>query len=300
MKLTIFTPSYNRPQKLPGLFNSIKRAVKQMPQGNTAEWLIIDDGSDEDISLLIQKIHPVDHLTIRCIRQNNSGKHAAFNRAIEMCDGDLFVCIDDDDRLSQNAVQDIFFLADKFLKDAAYQNCSGFAGRVIDRSGKKKGKNFKSYPVVSNTIEIRDMHHFWGEPEIYFVNRLKEYRFPVFAQEKFLTEAYVFDELTAKHPLIYTDCVMMIKTFLKGGLTDQQLKIRIESPRGTEDYYYRRSRLCKEKRYRLKSVINRQRFSYWIKDMRPQRAFDQYEIVARPVSLFMYFKDFLQYNLQNH
>lgn len=291
MKLTIFTPTYNRKKEIQGLYKSIKKALQQKEALDTVEWLVVDDGSAVDIKSVIESLEVPDGLNIRYIRKENGGKHTAYNAAIDECDSDIFVCIDDDDRLTDNAVKDMFRLAKKYTGMKKYSNCSGFAGRAAGRNGHKLGRDLKTDSFISNTIEIRDRFHFWGEPEIYFTEILKGYRFDVFENEKFLTEAYLFDTLTKRHPLIYTNCVLMKKIYLKGGLTDNQLKIRIESPRGTEAYYYRRSKLSCDVLHRLKAVINRQRFAFWIDGERPVRGIDLLEIFARPFSGVLYLRD---------
>lgn len=295
MKLTIFTPTYNRKDELAGLYESIIKAVMFIEAADLVEWLVVDDGSDMDIKSVVIDFQETDNLKIRYIRQKNGGKHTAFNRAIEVCDGDLLVCIDDDDRLTENSIADIFNLAKKYQIDPIYRNCGAIVGRVMNESGEKLGRNLKFYPLLSNTIEIRDKYHFWGEPEIYFVDKLKPYRFDVFEGEHFLTEAYLFDEVSLKYPFIYTDCIMMKKIFHKGGLTDNNLKIRIENPRGTEEYYFRRSRICTQFLYRWKAVVNRQRFAYWNKRDMPHRKVNVYEILARPISFLMYVRDRQKY-----
>lgn len=291
MKLTIFTPTYNRTSELTGLYHSIMSAISFIERDDSVEWMIVDDGSEIDYKEIIEGFSELKKLSIRYFKKKHEGKHAAFNYAIDACDGDLFVCIDDDDRMTDHSISDIFNLAREFKSEEKYINCGGFVGRVVNPEGEKQGKNLNSYPLISNTIEIRDKYHFWGEPEVYFTEVIKQFHFDLFEGEFFLTEAYLFDELTMKYPLIYTDCVMMKKVFLKGGLTDNNLIIRIKSPRGTEEYYYRRSKRCKGFMHRLKATINRQRFSFWIRDERPHRRLDIYEVLARPLSFIMYLRD---------
>lgn len=283
MKLTIFTPTYNRKKEIQGLYKSIKKAIQQKEVFDTVEWLVVDDGSAADIKSVIESFEIPDGLSIRYIRKENGGKHTAYNVAISECDSDIFVCIDDDDRLTDNAFKDMFRLAKKYAGMKKYSGCSGFAGRAADRNGHKLGRDMKTDSFISDTIEIRDRFHFWGEPEIYFTKILKGYRFDVFENEKFLTEAYLFDTLTKRYPLIYTNCILMKKIYRKGGLTDNQLKIRIGSPRGTEAYYYNRSKLCYDVFHRLKAIINRQRFAFWIDGKRPVRETDLLEVLANVI-----------------
>lgn len=291
MLLTIFTPTYNRSDELAGLYKSMISALAHCDGEDAVEWLIVDDGSETDLRPVIDGFKPADRLRIRFLQKENGGKHTAFNLAIEACEGDLFVCIDDDDRLTENALADIFSLGCQLGTERAQNGYGAFVGRVVNEKGEKLGTGLQKYPTVSNTIEIRDRYKFWGEPEVYFTDILKKYRFDVFEGERFLTEAYLFDRMSAAHPFYYTDRPLMVKKYLPDGLTANQTKIRIESPRGTERYYFQRWRMCRGFRFRLKAAINCIRFSYWIEKERPARAMGVYGLLAAPVAALMYRKD---------
>ena len=215
MKLTIFTPTYNRHTELIGLYHSIREALSNLISNDTVEWLIVDDGSKTDIRPFVDSFPNAPHFSIRFYRKENGGKHTAYNLAIEKADGDFFVCIDDDDRLTPNAIRDIFSIGREFLGNPAYKDCGGFVGRVVNPNGQKLGPEAASYPFLSDTVEIRDKYHFWGEPEIHILAILKQYRFDVFENERFLTEAALFDRMSKKHKFLYTDCPMMVKKFLQ-------------------------------------------------------------------------------------
>lgn len=290
MEITIFTPTYNRKELLPALYDSICKAHQYNHCKDKVEWMIVDDGSSMDIKVDIDKFDRLKNMSITFVRKENGGKHTAFNTAIDLCCGDLFVCIDDDDRLTENAIKDMVMIASDIgicEKDSKY---GAFVGRVINEKNEVLGKNNIELPLVSNTIEIRDKYKFWGEPEVYSVNKLKEYRFPVFDNEKFLTEAYLFDEMSKNYPFFYTNTILMKKEYLAGGLTDRQLEIRINSPIGTEEYYFRRKNICSGFKNILKATINRQRFAYWCKKKKHRKC-DMYEILAFPLSLAMYLND---------
>lgn len=290
MKLTIFTPTYNRKHLLKGLYDSICMAHLKNRFRNRLEWLIVDDGSYIDISDEVNKFYPLQNMSIRLIQKKNGGKHTAFNKAIEESSGELFMCVDDDDRLTENAILDIISEANKYDICSGKSKYGAIVGRVINIKGKLLGKNIKNIPIISNTIQIRDKYHFWGEPEVYVLSKLKEYRFPIFENENFLTEAYLFDSMSKKYPFIYTNIQMMIKNYLPGGLTDNQLRIRVFSPNGTEAYYRKRKELSENFLSILKATINRQRFSFWCK-RKIEKKKDIYEIVASPMSYLMYLKD---------
>lgn len=286
MKLTIFTPTYNRANKLLELYESILRANDNNEQ-NIIEWLIVDDGSldktEETVEALINK----KELNISFYKKENGGKHTAFNLAIERCDGDLFVCIDDDDKLVPGAINNIFNLAERY----AEKNYGAIVGRVVNTQSQLLGKTVFKDILISNTIEIRDKYHFWGEPEVYFVKYLKEFRFNVFENEKFLTEAYLFDEMSLKYPFVYTNEILMVKEFLSDGLTDNNLKIRINSSIGTVSYYNLRYKRSKGFINKLKAAINRRRFNYWNKDKKVEYTRSFISFLAVPFAKILYLID---------
>ncbi len=287
MKLTVFTPTFNRAGKLKNVYASLSAARKRLTAGQEIEWLIVDDGSVDDTQNTVADLVAENAFEIRYYKKENGGKHTAFNLAIEECRGDLFLCLDDDDRLIENSLRDIFDLAEQY-RGKGY---GGIVGRVTDPDGNLLGKTVFENTLVSNTIEIRDKYKFWGEPEIYYTEILKLYRFPVFPGEKFLTEAMLFDEMSIQHPFVYSNITMMVKEYLPGGLSDNGLKIRIESPNGAEAYYFKRRQLCKGLWHKFRATINRQRFSYWIKQNRPRRKMSGYEFFAKPISFVFYLKD---------
>ena len=98
MKLTIFTPTYNRKELLKELYKSICIAHFNNKFRNKVEWLIIDDGSNIDLQDEIDKFNCLQNMSIKLIKKRNGGKHTAFNRAIDESNGELFLCVDDDDK----------------------------------------------------------------------------------------------------------------------------------------------------------------------------------------------------------
>lgn len=249
MKYTLFTPTYNRAHLLPALFESM-----EIQSFKNFEWLVIDDGSKDNTEEVISDLKKKASFPVRYIKQPNGGKHSAFNRAIEEANSEWFVCIDSDDPLTPNALVNMEKAAAMVNEEAA-----GFVGICISPDGKPLETRIKE-PFYSDTIDIRDVYHLWGEPEVYRLSVLKNYRFPIFEGEKFITEAIIFDQLTLKNKLLYTNLQMQIKEYLPGGLTDNQTKIRIESPNGTLAYYKQRAKLSRKFFCKIKALINYSRF----------------------------------------
>lgn len=56
MKLTVFTPSYNRGRELKNLYNSLINQNLDDKYKHEFEWLIIDDGSTDNTGEIVEKL----------------------------------------------------------------------------------------------------------------------------------------------------------------------------------------------------------------------------------------------------
>src|SRR5947209_20534442 len=93
MLFTVFTPTYNRRHCLNRVYESLLAQTFR-----DFEWLIIDDGSNDDTASLVQQWQNEAAIRIRYELQPNQGKHVAFNRAVQLAAGECLVPLDSDDR----------------------------------------------------------------------------------------------------------------------------------------------------------------------------------------------------------
>ena len=101
--LTVFTPTYNRANCLHKCYESLKRQ-----NSNDFEWIIIDDGSTDNTKELVNDWLKCDNnFQIRYFYKENGGLHTGYNKAIEMAESVLCVCIDSDDFMPDDAVETI-------------------------------------------------------------------------------------------------------------------------------------------------------------------------------------------------
>lgn len=109
-RITVFTPSYNRRHTLHKCYNSL------LEQSNKDFiWLIIDDGSTDGTHELVMQWQSVDNgFEIRYAYKENGGLHTGYNKAIELCDTELMMCIDSDDHVSHEAIDKILSFWDKY------------------------------------------------------------------------------------------------------------------------------------------------------------------------------------------
>lgn len=90
---TVFTPVYNGEEHIERVFESINNQTFK-----NFEWIIINDGSTDNTANLIKTFINQHHeIDITYIYQDNSGKHIAWNKSVELAKGQLFVPADADD-----------------------------------------------------------------------------------------------------------------------------------------------------------------------------------------------------------
>ena len=141
--LTVFTPTYNRAYCLHQCYNSL---VKQT--NNNFIWLIIDDGSSDNTKNLVESWIAENKIDIHYHYQDNQGMHGAHNTAYKIIKTELSVCIDSDDFMPDDAVDQIIEFWSQSNKD---KNIAGFIGLDYFKDGKIIGDEIPM--IYSNRIE---------------------------------------------------------------------------------------------------------------------------------------------------
>lgn len=131
IRLTVFTPTYNRA----GLLTRCYKSMCKQTNKNFI-WLIIDDGSVDDTKTLAQKwVTETTDFEVKYIYKENGGLHTAYNKAIENINTELCVCIDSDDFMPDNAVEEILDFWQKYGSD----EYAGIVGLDYDMQGNVLG-----------------------------------------------------------------------------------------------------------------------------------------------------------------
>ena len=100
VKITVFTPTYNRGRILENLYHSLQKQINFHFEG-----LIIDDGSiDNTEEIVTNWQNEENNFEIRYYKQKNGGKCRAINKALDLANGDLFFTVDSDDVLTDDAL----------------------------------------------------------------------------------------------------------------------------------------------------------------------------------------------------
>lgn len=224
MKITIFTPVYNRCELLLKLYESLcNQTVKQFI------WLIVDDGSSDGTRERIGKLIQEAPFEIKYIFQKNQGKHSAHNRGVCECDTELFVCVDSDDVLYPNAVHEVIQVHYRYRE----QNVLGYYFRKIDTNGNISGEDFKFYAEFVGLRELYHKYKFHGELVIVLRTELiRNIKFPVFPNEKFVSEHVLYNELNDIAPMVWNNTVIYEYEYQENGYSNNSSKLVKNNPYG--------------------------------------------------------------------
>lgn len=226
--LTIFTPTYNREITLYTLYESLLLQSKK-----DFVWLIVDDGSTDHTRKTIKKWMNEKKINIRYFFQENQGKHIAYNKGLDECNTPLIFCVDSDDFLCSNAVEVIHEL---YMLET--KNVLGFCMQKGDKKGLPTGINWPSHIEYCHLIELYQKCNFVGETAIIFkTNLIKNYKFPQFKGEKFITEIALFDQLNHIGPMRLDNRVLYCFEYRHDGYTEKGMKLYFDNPVGTAYTY---------------------------------------------------------------
>lgn len=226
MKLTIFTPIYNRAHLIHRLYESLLRQSNQ-----NFVWLIVDDGSTDDIKQTVERYKVSANFEIRYYYQKNQGKHIAHNTGVEKCDTELFFCVDSDDYLTDDAVEKIYSIYNS--KAYTSSNTLGYYFRKMDTDGKLSGGKFS---LRGNLVGLREIYYrygFVGELAIVLKTKMiKHFCFPSYDGEKFVSEKVFYNQITSIAPMVYTDDPIYIFEYQDNGYTINSNRLLAKNPKG--------------------------------------------------------------------
>ena len=228
MKITVFTPTYNRAYIIEKLYHSLQRQTFK-----DFEWIVVDDGSEDETEDLFKKIQKDKNLfEIRYIKQKNGGKHRAINKGIEIAKGELFFIVDSDDYLIDTALKTITEIEESIPENEKKQ----FAGVCGLRGYSEKKENGKTFcgDILDITSLEREKYGIYGDKaEVFYTSILKKYPFPTFENEKFITECVVWDKIAFdKYKIRYFNKIIYISDYLPDGLTAHVKDLYKKNPKG--------------------------------------------------------------------
>lgn len=230
--ITIFTPSYNRKNELKDLYKSLRNQ-----SNNNFEWLIVDDGSKDNTEEYINKLIKECKVNIRYIYKENGGKQSAYNLGVKEAKGDIFLCIDSDDILDKNAVENIIKDFKTIKED---KNICGIMYNQNDKNNREKiiGTAFPVDNMIESYYDVYNKFGVKGDKMIVlFTAVAKKYLFPIIKEEKFVPEALIYNRISEKYSFVCRNKVVAYKEYLSSGYSANYFNLVKRNPMGNTLYF---------------------------------------------------------------
>ena len=283
MLITVFTPTFNRAYRLSALYESL---CKQSYKG--FEWLIVDDGSTDNTSELVNKWIIENKINIRYIFQSNGGKHRAINHGVNRALGILFYIVDSDDILPPDSLERISYHYD-MIKDR--QGFGGLCGLKAYYDGKSVGNKpeFGIYECTNFDIDYK--YKLKGDmAEVFYTSVLKEFPFPEIPGEKFCPEILIWNRVSTKYIIHYFSENIYNCEYLEDGLTSKITQIRIKSPIAASMTYADMLVAPIPLWAKFRAGINYWRFALHTASCNRPRI-PKIWIISKPIGCLLYFKE---------
>lgn len=242
--LTIFTPTYNRANTLVRLYDSLLAQTS-----DDFIWLIVDDGSTDNTEEIVKSWIVDNIIKIQYFKQSNQGKSMAHNKGVDLTKTELFVCVDSDDYLDVNAVEDIILK----WKDAKKNNTGVLAFKCTE---KDRVTSIKTKINESTLKDAYDIYGLKGDTMLVFkTSIINKYSFPHFENEKFVPEAYLYDLIDQEGKLLILQKYLYVCEYLEDGYTNNMARLLKNNPKGYFAYIKQRIQIDSKLKYKFFDYI---------------------------------------------
>lgn len=232
--LTVFTPAYNRGYILNKCYESLCRQTCK-----DFIWMVIDDGSTDNTAQLVKNWQSTDNgFEIKYIYKKNGGMHTAHNTAYENIKTELNVCIDSDDYMTDDAVENIIDFWNKNKSDQ-------YAGIIcLDIDSKTKSVIGKELPNKKSTTLMGYYENGGlGDKKLVYrtdvINSVEAY--PEFSGEKYVGLAYKYHLIDQNYELLIMNKPVCVVEYQDDGSSVNMFKQYLKNPKGFA--FYRKSEM---------------------------------------------------------
>lgn len=221
--LSIITPTYNRAHTLSKCYESLRRQTCM-----DFEWIVVDDGSTDDTRVVVYGFSE-DLFPIAKLHKENGGKHTALNYSHPYIHGDYVLILDSDDYLTDTAVEEVLSAWNRYRQEEIV----GILSFLKGASKNEPVCTVEDFETPVDVLRYRRISRSGNDCcEVVRKELFKEYPFPVFEGEKFISECALWNRVGLQHKCVYIDSVIYICEYLEDGLTRSGKSMRIKNPRG--------------------------------------------------------------------
>jgi glycosyltransferase involved in cell wall biosynthesis len=223
IKLTVFTPAYNRAHTIGRTYKSLCRQTCK-----DFKWLVVDDGSTDNTKELIDQWKSLDNgFEMGYVWKENGGLHTGYNKAIELMDTELCVCIDSDDYMPDDAVEKILTC----WKGNCVEIVAGIIGLDFLLDGTPLGGLFPKEGIFHAYDVFFKFNH---RNDVKFVARTKLLKQvapqPTFNGEKNFNPSYMYKQIDLNYKWIIMNENLCYVDYQSDGMANAIYKQYINSP----------------------------------------------------------------------
>ena len=246
--LTVFTPAYNRAHTIVRTYESLCRQTCK-----DFEWLIVDDGSTDNLKYLVDGWIVKADFTIRYIYQDNQGMHGAHNTAYRNIRTELNVCIDSDDYMPDNAVE----LIKNKWNEVRTKGYAGIIGLDCREDGSVIGSAFMDN-LTETTLTGYYAKGGSGDKKLVYrtdvVNKYPEY--PIFEGEKYVGLAYKYMLIGKDFKLAVLNEPLVVVEYQEDGSSNSMYRQYWNNPKGFAFYRKTEMMLAPSLKRRFMSCVH--------------------------------------------
>ena len=229
-KFSIITPTYNRKDLLQRIWNSLENQKLYI-----SEWIIIDDGSEDETKELIKNYKKESSLKIIYEYSKNRGMTHAINTGLKYVQGDYFFKLDSDDYLLENSLVTIYKAIIKIQNSKFKNKIKAFSFLTSLPDGKiiNKFYDLNSFDnsldekiICLDYVTARYMNLITGDLLDVFKSYplLDHFRYPVINDERHTPSSYIsyFNADYFQDEVAYVLENVLVKNYQHGGISWQR------------------------------------------------------------------------------
>lgn len=258
--VTICITTHNRPKITCNL-------LRRLFYCDEVEFIVVDDGSTEENSQVIQKYISSNRLSVRYFYKENGGKLSALMYGLQYAKGKYFTDLDSDDEMSERHVLNILTSireAESLRINGKY--LVGVCGLSETTHGEVVGDRFPADLAIGSYFKMRLDHRLTGNKvEVILTEKLKAIDIKFFEGEKRMPTNVLWFSLLG-NPILFVNKPFEIY-FSNGSesITSNVRKLAIESRNSTRAEYkliISNKRLFESPKSYLIALIRYLRFSF--------------------------------------
>lgn len=236
--ITVFTSTFRRIDQIKNLFFSL--------QAQTCKnflWFIVDDGSNSsELRSIIKEFIDIADFDIIYVENSNVGKYNELLYIFKNVNTEFLLCVDDDDILTENAINQIREDLTKIKNDI---------GLIYPRNNK--------VDLIEDHIDVMDIWLYFKkhiETLIVFKTEvIKNVVFPTFGNEKFTSEEIIYNLLSKLGKFRYFDIVICKSQYLQDGLTNNLFFNRRNNPESTYALFMSRYKFLSKYNFFVRKIL---------------------------------------------